>query len=132
MWDVVSDKIKLFEDALEELLDEETFNDTCTNFMFLCNEGRELNRLRAKEPCKDGIKQAKLELFSRMVPALTIFNEVDEYPEWFDERDRADCQRRLMRLRKTTESDSYNLVNGIGNNYPQNYIYYRGEVYIKE
>ncbi len=115
-----SGEIKKFESALEELLDEETFGDICTNYMLLVDE---------IPNCKTN--EAKLELFSKMTPALTIFDEVDENPDWFEEKYRGDCQRRLMRVRAQTHEKADDLLVGVGSNEPKDWIYYGGKLYTK-
>ncbi|MFW9872046.1 MAG: hypothetical protein ACFFG0_03015 [Candidatus Thorarchaeota archaeon] len=98
-------EIEEFENALEKYLDEETFNDECDRFMELIY--------------KPNIKLRKL------VPSLTIFNEIDQYPEWLEEDYRNDCLRRLKRIRENTESKFYELMKKGGQ---KNYVYYKGKL----
>ncbi|MBU2104488.1 MAG: hypothetical protein KKF67_01790 [Nanoarchaeota archaeon] len=95
-----------FEKALENYLDEETFNDICNEFMRKI-EGPEVK-------------------IREIVPHLTVFNEVDEYPEWFEEQYRGDCLRRLMRVRQSTEPKLYQIMKP---SELKNFIYFQGKTY---
>jgi len=110
-------EIKAFESALEELVGEEEFDDLCDNFIRLCNS---IPNMKTDEE--------KLELFSKMIPALTIFNEFDEYPEYMES---FGMQKRLLRVREATQSKSYELLKDVGSNEPKDFILYKGEVYLK-
>jgi|SRR3989344_3328613 len=106
-------EIEKFEKALEQIGEGE-FGEICTNFAMLINE---------IPNCETD--EQKLELFSKMIPALTIFCEFDEYPEYMER----DMQRRLMRIRTHTESKPYELLNSVGKNDPKEFVYFRGKVY---
>lgn len=110
-------EVKKFEIVLETLIGEEEFNDIVDNYMMFIDE---------IPKCK--IDGEKLLLFSKLVPALTIFNEFDEYPEYMEE----DMTRRLMRVRTSTEAKPYELLDGVGSKEPKDFILFKGEVYIKK
>lgn len=110
------DEIKEFEKALEQV-DEKEFNNICDDFLILCGK---IPDCRTDEE--------KLELFAQMIPALTIFFEFDEYPEYMDD---FSTFKRLLRVREATESKSYELLYGVGDNEPKDFILYKGEVYLK-
>lgn len=110
-------EIKAFENALEVLVGEEKFNDLCNNFMKLCNS---IPNMKTDED--------KLDLFSRMIPALTIFDEFDSYPDYMGT---FGMQRRLLRVREATHNLSYEFLKGVGTKEPKNFILYKGEAYLK-
>ncbi|MFH1918064.1 MAG: hypothetical protein ABIJ14_03120 [Nanoarchaeota archaeon] len=108
-----SEEIKKFEEALERI-DEERFGEICTDFMLLVD----------KIPyCENN--EEKLELFSKMIPALTVFSEFDEYPEYMDET----ISRRLMRVRINTESKPYELLEDIGKDDIKDFIFHKGKIH---
>lgn len=102
-----------FEKELEKVGKEE-FGEICTDFMLLIDE---------IQNCETD--EQKLDLFAKMIPALTIFNEFDEYPEYMER----DMERRLMRVRLYTESKPYELLKDIGKDDPKDFIYFKGRVY---
>ena len=58
-------------------------------------------------------------------PALSIFDEISKYPEFATPL----MIRRLMRIRKTTESFFYDLEKKLDiDKNPKNYIYYKGNI----
>jgi hypothetical protein len=95
-----------FEKALGKYLDEERFNEICDDFMKKINS-----------------KEFKIR---EIVPHLTIFNEVDNYPEWFGEECRERCGRRLMRIRRNTEAKLYEIQERSD---IKDFICWRGEEY---
>lgn len=99
-------EIEKFEEALEKYLDEETFHGICNEFI------RKINEQDVK--------------IRNIVPHLTIFNEIDEYPEWIEEKYRDDCLRRLLRVRQSTESILYKLMQPSDT---KNFIYFQGKIY---
>ena len=108
-----SEEVKKFEEVLD-MVDEEKFGEICTDFMLLVD----------KIPnCKNS--EEKLELFSRMIPALTVFNEFDEYPEYMNET----ISKRLMRVRINTESKPYELLKDIGKEDIKDFIFHKGKVH---
>ncbi|MFW9873509.1 MAG: hypothetical protein ACFFG0_10430 [Candidatus Thorarchaeota archaeon] len=82
-------EIDIFETFLEENLTEDWFNELCDEFMELINKPN----LKIRE----------------IVRHLTIFNEVDQYPEWFEKEYRESCMRRLMRVRESTHNKLYEM-----------------------
>lgn len=111
----LEDEIKKFDEALEQM-SEAKFNNVCDDFMQLINK---------MSDCKTD--KEKLELFSKMTPALTIFFEFDNCPEYMNE----DMARRLMRVRTNTESKPYEFLKNVGDNEPKDFILYKGKVYLK-
>lgn len=109
-------EVKEFERALEEIREVE-FGEICTDYMLMIEKIKE---------CKTD--EDKLLLSSKLVPALTIFSEFDEYPVYME----GDMARRLMRVRTSTEAKPYELLKDVGNNEPKDYILFKGEVYIKK
>lgn len=74
----------LAHEAIKVRLNEEGFFDK------LCEDFAELIR-------------QKHEIQARMMPALRVFDEIDNYPEIAN----ADIHRRLMRIRTSTHEESY-------------------------
>ena len=91
----VGDKVDIYYDeeegnevynAIKELLTDEWFNNLCDDFFEL-------------------IKQKKMgkDIDVKMMPALIIFDEIDNYPEIASDY----IKRRLMRVRTNTHEESY-------------------------
>ncbi|MEK6906021.1 MAG: hypothetical protein AABW81_00175 [Nanoarchaeota archaeon] len=106
-----------FDKVLEEKLTEDFFNRLCDYFFELIEQSKNA--------------ETKDEIFKIIVkcwPALVIFEEISNYPEYASDS----MLRRIIRLRKTTESFSYNLskkVNSISD--LDTYIFFKGKI-IKE
>ncbi|MBS3084934.1 hypothetical protein J4411_03410 [Candidatus Pacearchaeota archaeon] len=109
-----SKEVEIFEKALESEIGEKEFDKICTDFMFLI--------FRLKNSHSD---RERLKLFSKMVPALTIFNEFDEYPDYLE----GEMGEALMKVRTATHSEPYDLLRNIGIEEPKNFIYFKGKVY---
>ena len=105
-----------FHEVLKEKLTEDFFNNLCENFFELiespANTNEDIYRLLVK-----------------CFPALMIFDEISKYPEITSD----DIIRRLERVRKNTESFSYDLIKKVNLiNEPKNYIYFRGNLYFNK
>ena len=87
------------------------FNDVCDSFA-------ELTMLEAES--NDEI----FELSVKLWPCMTILDMVSRYPEYGNDS----MIRRLIRLRKSTESFSYDLVRNVEGDWPETYIFYQGEI----
>ncbi len=74
---------ELHEAIKKFLKDEDNFNEICDDFV------KFITKLHA--------------IKAMMIPALIIFDEIDNYPEIASE----DIKRRLMRIRKSTHEESY-------------------------
>ena len=81
-------------------LTEQEFNEICDEF-FGAIENKDL---------------------AKMHEGLSIFDEIDNYPELAND----DMKRRLMRIRESTESESYKLVSKGG---MKDFILYKGKLY---
>lgn len=104
-----------FDEWLEENFTEDFFNELCDGFFDLV--------------CKIDNMQSNEEIFNlyvKMWPALSIFDELSKYPDWGNDV----MIRRLIRIRKSTESASYELVSkAVVENLPKNYIFFKGKIY---
>lgn len=100
-----------FYDVLDEVLDEALFNEVCDSLV-------ELTLLEAEND--DDI----FELCVRLWPCFTILDIVSKYPEYGNDS----MIRRLIRLRGSTESFSYDLVKDVSGDWPETYIFYKGEL----
>lgn len=105
-----------FYELLEKVLDEDFFNELCDYFCGLIEQ-------------KDNANSNE-EIFNLAIkawPALTIFDEISKDPEWANDF----MLRRLMRLRISTESFSYELEGKARrDNSPKNYVFFQGKVYL--
>jgi len=111
-------EVKQFEKMLEEV-DEDFFNMICTDFMILCD--------KVPDMIENATGEEKLQLFSEMIPALTIFYEFDNYPDYMNDS----MKRRLMRVRENSESKPYELLNDVKLGVHKDFIIYRGMLYLK-
>lgn len=100
-----------FYEILDEILDEELFNEVCDYLV-------ELTMLDV-----NGHDEV-FELSSKLWPCMTILDMVSRYPEYGNDS----MIRRLIRLRKNTESFSYDLTKDVSGDWPENYIFYKGEL----
>ena len=106
-----------FEEWMDENFTEEFFNEICGSFFELTE------KINFVESNKD-----VFELTVKMWPALTLFDELSNYPEWGNET----MIRRLIRVRTSTESAHYELANkAIIGDFPKDYIFFRGNIYQK-
>jgi len=91
---------EVFGEVLDEKLTEELFNNICDRFFELIEESKSVN--------------TNNEIYKIMVkcwPMWTIFDELSKYPEYGNDN----MIRRLIRVRKETESFSYELSSRIKN-----------------
>jgi len=98
---------------LDEKLDEDFFNELCDDFI----------ELMEFENAKS--KQEVFFLLVKLWPALAIFHAVSNYPEYGNDS----MLRRLNRIRKTTESFSYELSSRVEHENLRNFVFYKGEVF---
>lgn len=104
-----------FDEWMGENFTEEFFNELCNEFWEL------VEKIDFVESDKD-----IFELTVKLWPALLIFDEFSKYPEWGNDA----MIRRLIRVRTSTESASYELANkAIVEDLPKNYIFFKGEIY---
>lgn len=101
--------------SLDEKLTEKFFNDLCDSFLELIEESK---RVKSNE-----------EIFNLMVkswPALAIFHEISNYPDYANEA----MLRRLFRIRKATESFSYDLSRRLDlpEKVQESYLFFKGKV----
>lgn len=105
-----------FHEILKEKLTINIFDKLCESFFKLIDSPANSNN----------------EIYNILVksfPAYTIFDEISKYPEIASE----DIIRRLERVRKNTEAFSYDLIKKVNSDdEPKNYIYFKGELYIKK
>ena len=102
----------MFDKILDERLNEELFDRLCDN---LCEQ---ISKAEDAET-DDEI----YEIVVKCWPSLTIFDEISKYPEYASES----MLRRLIRIRKATESFSYEIEEKIDTaNMPKNFIFFRG------
>ncbi|MCR4327172.1 MAG: hypothetical protein NUV46_01160 [Nanoarchaeota archaeon] len=109
-----SKEVEAFEKALESKIGEKEFGKICANFILLVEKMKK---------CK--INKEKLKIFSKMVPALTLFNEFDEYPEYME----GNMKEMLFEVRSKTHAVPYELLRDVGLDKVQNFIYFEGRVY---
>lgn len=103
-----------FYEALDNLLEEEFFNEVCDSFV-------ELTSIDKFPDNNDEI----FELSVKLWPCMTVLDMVSRYPEYGNDS----MIRRLMRLRKSTESFSYELASKVSEeDWPETYIFYKGEM----
>ena len=103
-----------FENILDEKLNEDFFNNLCDDFFGLIEEA---GNIKSDEDVYN--------ISVKCWPALTIFDEISKYPEWATD----DILRRLIRVRKTTESFHYELSKrATHSELPKDYIFFRGEL----
>lgn len=109
-----------FHEVLKEKLTEELFNEICDEFYELFEK-------------KDSVK-TKDEIFdlcSKAFPAAAIFDELSKYPELGNEN----MLRRLMRIRKSTESLFYDIEKKLNSldleDQKKDYIFFQGKLYFK-
>ena len=111
-----SEEAEKFHEILKEKLTEEFFNELCEDFFELiespANTNEDIYRLLVK-----------------CFPALMIFDQISKYPEITSDN----IIRRLERVRKNTESFSYDLIKKVNLvNEPKNYIYFQGNLYFNK
>jgi len=100
---------------LDKKLTEEFFNETVERFFGLIEESKKA--------------ETKEEIFNLMVkfwPALAIFHEISNCPEYANEK----MLERLFKIRKATESLNYHLSKKINfiENVPEKYIFFKGKI----
>ncbi|HDZ61239.1 MAG TPA: hypothetical protein ENH46_06025 [Candidatus Pacearchaeota archaeon] len=100
--------------VLDEKLTEDFFNELCDYFFELIEKGREVKT-----------KKDIFEIIVMSWPALVVFEEISNYPEYADEI----MLRRLIRVRKTTESFIYDISKQVTHDfYSDTYIFFQGNV----
>lgn len=103
-----------FHEILGEKLTEEFFDNLCEHFFKFVEKSKTATS-------NDEIYYILVKLW----PAFTIFDELSKYPEFGNDY----MLRRIERIRKTTESFSYELEHKIGEEKAKNCIFFRGEIY---
>ncbi len=112
------EEAETFHEKLKEILTDEFFNNLCNDFFELIEQS---------DNCKTN--EEIHNLLIKCFPILTIFDEISKYPEISSEH----IIRRLERVRKNTESFSYDIMKKANLiNEPKDYIYLQGELYIKQ
>ena len=109
------EEVEDFDKILDELLTEDFFNEVCDNFFELIEFSKETSS-----------HERIFEIMVKCWPALTIFHEISNYPEYANES----MLRRLIRIRKSTEPFIYDLSNKLVHpeeSYP-NYIFFKGKI----
>ncbi len=105
----------LFQEVLNKKLNTSFFDELCDYFFELINQIDDA-----------GSDEEIFGLSVKMWPILSIFDEISKYPELGNEN----IIRRLIRVRKSTESEHYRLEKkGNHKNLPLNYIFYKDKVY---
>jgi len=103
-----------WDEILEKNLTEDLFHELCNEFFALIRESAEI--------------ESEIKLFEIMIkswPAQTIFDEISKYPEYANDN----MLIRLVRVRKTTESFSYELSKKLNHPpEPEAYIFYKGDI----
>lgn len=112
-----SKEVEVFEKALESKIGEKEFEKLCQVFLILTEKLKK---------CK--IEKEKLEIFSKMVPALTVFNEFDEYQEYME----GNMGKTLFEVRSKTHAVPYEILKNVGNNKIKNFIYFEGKLYLEK
>jgi len=109
---------EIFHSKLKELLNSDSFFDElCTDFFKLTEQ---INNVKSNQEVHN--------LQVKMMPAITIFDEIDNYPEIASDS----IKRRLMRVRTTTQEASYVLAKKANiNNQPKDFIFFKGSLYLK-
>lgn len=103
-----------FDKVLNKELDEELFDKLCDNIF------------EQIEKSKDAKTDKEIyELIVKCWPSFVIFDIISKYPEYASET----MMRRLMRVRKATESFAYEIDDKIDTtNMPKNFIFFKGEL----
>ncbi len=112
------EEAEIFDEWFKEKFTEDFFNKVCDNFYELINS---IEVVESDEEIFD--------LSVKMWPALFFFDELSKYPELGN----SDMIRRLIRVRKTTETASYKLSKKvIFEDSPEEYIFFKGDIYFKD
>jgi len=112
------DECEQFYKILDEKITEKFFNQICDNFFELIEKSK--------------TAESHEEIFKLMIEIwaiLAIFHEISNYPEYANDS----MLRRLLRVRKNTESFFYDLSNKLNKEKisPQNYLFFKGKVFEK-
>ncbi len=106
-----------FHEVLKEKLTEELFGSLCDKFFELIEKSK--------------LADSDTEIFNLIIecwPALTIFDEISKYPELAEEN----MIRRLLKVRKATESFQYSISKRLENKDSiKDYILFRGELFFQ-
>ena len=101
---------------LKENLTEEFFDKLCDFYFEQIDNSQKIST-----------NNEIFEIYVKIWPVLTIFDEISKYPE-----DLANDHilRRLTRIRETTQDFSYKLSNkAVHHKHPENYIFFKGKVF---
>ncbi len=108
----------VFDKILDEKLNEELFDKLCDNLFAQID-----NAKNAKT------EEEIFEIIVKCWPSFTIFDVVSKYPEYASES----MIRRLIRVRKETESFSYEIEERINaTDMPKDFIFFKGRVIEKQ
>lgn len=108
-----SEEAEKFLEILKEKLTKEFFDELCENFFELIEMSTNTN-------------EEIYNLYVKIFPVLTIFDEISKYPEIVNE----DIIRRLVRVKKTTEVFVYDLMEKIElKEEPKDYIIFKDNLY---
>jgi len=109
------EECKEFYKILDEKLTEDFFDELCDNFFKLIEETEFVNS-----------DEKIFEFMVKCWPALVIFEELSNYPEYATDS----MLRRLIRVRKNTESFSYELSKKLKweHKMSENYLFFKGEI----
>ena len=103
-----------FDNILDEKLTEEFFDEICNKFFELIEKSEFF-----------GSDEEIIDLLEECWPIFTIFDEVSKYPEYGT----PEMLERLFRIRRRTESFSYNLLKKIKNKENiKDYIFFKGKL----
>lgn len=105
-----------FYNKLKETLTDEFFDRLCDDFL---NSIEQIDTVNSNKEI--------YKLIVKMWPVLTIFDEISKYPEIASQT----ILNRLMRIRKNTESLSYELSKKVKlKNQPKDFIVINGKLYL--
>ena len=108
-----AEEIEEYDKILDEKFTDDLFNELCDHFF---------DTLKSENFNSDD------EIFvflTKIGPASTLFYDISNYPEFATDN----MIRRLIRVRKTTESFVYDVIKNIKNKEPKDYIYHKGELH---
>jgi len=109
-----TEELDKFDEIIREKLTEDLFNELC-DYLFELIE-------KSKNAASD---EEIFELYSKMWPAFTIFDELSKHPELGNEY----MIRRLIRIRKTTEDFSF-LENKLNHPEIKTYLFHKEEIFL--
>ncbi|MBI5803597.1 hypothetical protein HY448_02835 [Candidatus Pacearchaeota archaeon] len=103
-----------FHEILQKKLTGDMFNEVCDYFFEMINKSQNVSS-----------DEEILDIFTKLHPVYTIFDEISRYPKIATD----DMMRRIIRVRKTTESFAHNLDRKVKDRGPKDYVFYKGELY---